>query len=174
MLCPVLKRPGLCRRWPLASREGMAMCAMRKERDTTAGKYTSVLTSLSCCLVRERSSSLSPFSRNPQSCELRGPAGAGSNQQFPFLSSSPIHFIPTRGWPTVISGRAPAQTSPTIPPVTVSWEPRLAVFLNSLWQSHPSFHSGKCHFMGEILPCPCPCPRCGFCFLVYPGQLEPA
>lgn len=172
MLCPILKRPGLCRRWPLASGEGIAMCATRKDKRHHCWKVH--LHSHQPHLLPGEGTRLIPqSSKNPQSCELRGRTGPVSHQQFPFLNSSPIHFIPTWGWLTVTSWRAPAQTSSTLPVTRVLGTKTCRIF-NSLWQSHLSFCPGKCHHMGEILPSLCPCSRLGLCFLVYPGQLEHA
>lgn len=108
--------------------------------------------------MRERLS-LSPLSRNTESCEPRSTAGAGSHQQFPFLNSSPIHFSPTWGWPTITSGRAPAQTSPTSPPVTCILGTKNCCIFNFLWQSHPTFHSGTCHQNDSPLSLPLPLPQ---------------
>lgn len=93
-----------------------------------------------------------------------------------FRSTLPPQSIsfPHGAGPQSPLGGTPAQTSPTTPPVTCVLGTKTCCIFNSLWQSHPSFHPGKCHHMGKILPCPCPCPRLGLCFLVYPGQLEHA
>lgn len=85
--------------------------------------------------MRECSLVIPQSSRNPQSCELRGPARPGSRQQFPFLNSSPIHFIPTWGWP--LGG--PQLRLPQHLQLPMSWEPRLAVFLILFGNhTHPS------------------------------------